>query len=102
MSPAESIRIGRSFVGVLDRNRRLKPLCQANLMERVNEQISPEAVAGDHQPENNLRKVESLPKTHLFDSFHPVIPRLGTRVVASQYGNFAHRLLPKARSKLTY
>src|SRR5919106_3174508 len=68
VSPAKGVGIRRPLVRVLDGNRCLKTLCQSKLMENMDEQISPEAVASNHQPSGHLRKVKSFPKTHLFNS----------------------------------
>ena len=53
----EGIGIRRYFVGVLDGNRRLNPTRQAKLVERVHEEITPEAVSGNRKATHHLGEV---------------------------------------------
>jgi len=70
MATTKGLRIWDSLIGILDRNRRLLVFGQAKEMERVDRQVSPEAITRDHQAAYDLREIEAFPETHLFDSLH--------------------------------
>ena len=71
VAPPEGIRIRPSLVGVLNGNGRFELFGQTQLMQAMDEEVAPKAVAGDHQTTQDLREIRSFPESHLFDSLHP-------------------------------
>lgn len=74
MAPPESFRVRGSFVRVLNGNRRLDTAGQAELVERVHQEIAPETVSGNRQAAYDLGEVQALPQGHFLDSFHLISP----------------------------
>src|SRR5713226_3201900 len=70
MASPKSLRIGKSLIGILNRDRRREMFGLSKQVQRVDDQVSPEAIARDHQAADDLREIEAFPQAHLFESFH--------------------------------
>src|SRR2546422_1011841 len=71
----KSCRVNPLFAGCTPVSMRMASQGQASTqkpqeMERVDRQVSPEAITRDHQAAYDLREIEAFPETHLFDSLH--------------------------------